>query len=829
MKRRKIEAKQNYALLAWVVLGLVLIFPSMGFCFSAQAHVDKTRISVHDTVSFQVIVDGGKGQVDLAPITDFQVLSSGTQSSRSYVNGKFHHQVIYQYSLMPKKQGVLKIPELTVTREKEKTVTREIQILVSEEDLARDGVKSFYAEASLSSPDIVQGQQAVYTLKLYLAEKLYNVALTSLGFKDLMTRQAGEQKKYTRNINGRVFVVLEINYLVQGEALGEFTIAPAVFTAQKPVTPSRDSFDSFFNDSFFSGGRTSRVRAVSNPVTLKVIVLPQYSGTQDFSGLVGEFTISTGVDEHTLVVGESATLTITIEGKGNIMDAGVPPLKLDPKRFKVYEDSPEEQITATENGFSGKKIFKQALVPGIPGRVTIPSLGLTYFNTRTRAYKTIVTDPIPLVVEPSANPATLTDQKPESKTVASKQAVVMRNRDIFDIKEEISSISSAAYLPLPLFLMLLGLPGLGFVLCILGLRFKNREKTIQETYRARAQNYLGAAQKISPRSPEYLGLVQAALTAAVLSLGDKQGESLTREEAERILGQSSEDTDMNNKIMALMETLDSARFGGAAMDEKKAVHTFERVQRMIKTMAVMACFVLPLVSFSAQAHAQDRAGLFIDGTRAYKAGSFKEAAQCFETIASQGIKNSNLFYNLGNAYLKSNDIGRAILWYERALRLSPGDPDLNFNLNFARNQVTDKIERSFSPWTVLFFWQGVMPLKYFQFLSIGASLLFFAWAVIRKIRKKKVFSGPGIVLFVMLMVFCLATGLEAGRLNSQRCAVILGQTVSVRSGTHEAATQLFDLHAGTRVDVVDKKENHIKIRIGKEKVGWVSMDEAQII
>ena len=98
----------------WMILYFILLVPSLGYGFSAMSQVDQTRIGSGEAVSLQIIVDGGQGEVDLSPIKDFRILSSGTQSSRSYINGRWKHQVTYQYMLMPKKTGVLKIPELPV-------------------------------------------------------------------------------------------------------------------------------------------------------------------------------------------------------------------------------------------------------------------------------------------------------------------------------------------------------------------------------------------------------------------------------------------------------------------------------------------------------------------------------------------------------------------------------------------------------------------------------------------------------------------------------------------------------------------------------------------
>ncbi len=823
----------------WIIFCLILFLPCLGYGFSATAQVDQTRIGPGEVVSLQVIVDGGQGKVDLSPISDFEILSSATQSSRSYINGSWTHQETYQYMLMPRKTGVLKIPELPVVRDGERTLTREIQILVSGAQVSGDEPPSFFARASLGHRDVVLGQQTVYTLKLYAAKAFSGASFDPPTFDGLMARELTQWKKYTQNIEGRSFMVNEIKYLVQGETIGAFDIAPAVFVARQPVAGSRkrrDPFDSFFNESLFNTTPTKPVRVVSNQVSLNVTPLPEYRGDAPFSGLVGVFTIGTSLDKPRIKTGESATLTITIQGQGNIMDAGVPVLDLPPGQFKVYADTPVEKIQATEEGVAGKKIFRQALVPSVPGDVTIPALTLTYFDVTARAYKRISTDPIRLQVIPG-EPAVLADSgsgtssSPDTAAVSGpkKEEVVMRNRDILDIRESISGISPDNQLSLPWFLILVFVPGLGFGCLNLVMAFKTREKTISEQYRAKAKDYLSAARKASPGSAEVLGLIQSAMTAAVLSLGNKKAESLTREEAKSILSRAGKDQERSHKILELMDALDAARFGGGKMDEKTSALCMSGIQGLLKIMVLAVCLSFAPALFPGSGHASDTAGVFIDGTRAYQAGDYQAAAEKFQAVARSGVKNSALFYNLGNAYLKSGDLGRAVLWYERASRLSPNDPDLKFNLAHARTRLKDKVDASFTPMDILFFWQGLISLKWLQYSAIGLSFLFFTWSGIRRVFNKKILSGPGLPLLVLLSALVLASGLEAYRLNADHRAVILGETVAVRSGTMETATPLFDLHAGTRVRVMEKKNHHLKIRFAKGKVGWVSMDEAEII
>ncbi|WDP92807.1 MAG: BatD family protein [Desulfobacter sp.] len=820
-----------------LILGLVFCLPALGNCFTVTAQVDRTRISPGEAVSLELTVDGGKGEVDLSPITDFEVVSSGTQTSINAINGKWSRQAIHRYMLVPKKTGVLTVPPLAVVRGGERAMTREIRILVSKDTGAAGQPRTYFARASLEDAETVTGQQTVYTLKLYAARAFAGASFDPPGFEGVAARELTQWKKYREEVKGQTYMVSEVKYLIQGESPGTFDIAPAVFVVKEPVGRSRrsaDPFDSFFNDSFFNTTPTRPVRVVSNPVTLAVSPLPQYTGNTAFSGLVGDFTMAAALDKEEMKAGESATLTLTVQGQGNIMDAAMPSLNLPEGRFKVYEDSPVEEINATEQGLAGKKIFKRALVPSKPGDVTIGPLSLVFFHVKSNTYKTISTAPIGLRVLPG-EPATLVESGQGAPDTAAgpmagaKQAVVLKNKDILDIREDISGIRPDDHLPLHWFLTLVLVPGLGFAGFSTFLQYRGREKTIAEQYRVRARSELAAAEKAGVDSPEFSGLLQSALTSGLLAKGGKEGASLTRTEAREILSGPGNDPKFTDQVLEVMDTLDGARFGGAAMDKETAGRCLSGVRSVIKTLVLFLC-LLPAVSLMpTPAGAADHARHFIDGARAYQAGEYGAAAENFEAIAAAGVKNPDLFYNLGNAYFKAGELGRAVLWYERAKRLAPNDPDLNFNLAHALEQVRDKADEKFSFRDVLFFWQGLVSLKWLQFLSIGASFVFFAWAGGRRALKKNIFSGAGTAMALVFFLFLTTTGLEAWRLNSEHRAVILGETVAVRSGTMETATLLFDLHAGTRVRVLDKKNNHFKIRFAGGKVGWIGGGEAEII
>jgi tetratricopeptide (TPR) repeat protein len=228
-------------------------------------------------------------------------------------------------------------------------------------------------------------------------------------------------------------------------------------------------------------------------------------------------------------------------------------------------------------------------------------------------------------------------------------------------------------------------------------------------------------------------------------------------------------------------------------------------------------------------HQDDLTLPFINGIKHYKDGDFKEAAANFESIAAAGVVNPDLFYNIGNSYLKANDLGHAILWYERAKRLSPGNPDLLFNLAHANTLVKDKVDSPVTLTDIFFFWEKVVPLKWLQAGAILLSCLFFIWAGVQTFRQKPVFSGPGLGLISLLILLLLAAGLQDYRKRANNMAVIVQDSAAVRSGMMETATKLFELHGGTLVRVKARKNGYLKISLSKGRVGWIKPGDAKVI
>jgi len=245
----------------------------------------------------------------------------------------------------------------------------------------------------------------------------------------------------------------------------------------------------------------------------------------------------------------------------------------------------------------------------------------------------------------------------------------------------------------------------------------------------------------------------------------------------------------------------------------------------MKRILCVLVLLIPAVAFGSES-----SKAFYDGIAHYEKGRYDDALTSFLSITDEGIENGKLAYNLGNTYMQKGDLGRAVLWYDRANRLMPKDPDLVFNRNLALSQVKDRQEETANPVvSVLFFWKQGLPLKTLQGLAIGAGCLFWtllALAVLLRRTPLKTAAAATGVLFVLLAATALWDTAADARIQK---GVVLPEAVSVRSGLSDTATELFTLHAGSRVTVEQERNGWIRIAFAQGKIGWVKKESVGVI
>lgn len=242
------------------------------------------------------------------------------------------------------------------------------------------------------------------------------------------------------------------------------------------------------------------------------------------------------------------------------------------------------------------------------------------------------------------------------------------------------------------------------------------------------------------------------------------------------------------------------------------------------------CLILVIVGILAappQCPAQKHGRQFLAAMEAYKSGDYAAAVKGLESIASAGVRNGRLYYNLGNAHLKNNDLGRALLWYERALTLIPNDPDLRFNYEYARSLTKDLQEGGPSPLTrIIFFWVYDLSARTIILLALACNLIFWCLAIAWRLTRRRGLRHALLAMLVPTIVFILTAVYNYFEAAHHTRAVVLPPAVAVRSGLEPTSTELFELHAGAKVKVVRQMQDHVQIRFSEDKIGWIPSSAA---
>jgi len=235
--------------------------------------------------------------------------------------------------------------------------------------------------------------------------------------------------------------------------------------------------------------------------------------------------------------------------------------------------------------------------------------------------------------------------------------------------------------------------------------------------------------------------------------------------------------------------------------------------------------------YSNAMHAQ--VDVFAEGNNAYTEEHYKTAAQSYEAYLDSAHQNAEVYYNLGNAYYKSDRIGLAIWAYERALKLDPRNEDAKFNLEFANLQTEDQIEQpepAISEWLKRLLFGPHTNL--WAYVSIACSLLFSLVTLIfilTKSRRIRNLSLMGGMLFGMLLTISTLTAyFHKQAVLDDSEAIIISEKAEIRLSPLDKANVSFELHEGAKVKILQQNDSWTQIEVNGNS-GWIMEEELKRI
>ena len=823
-------------------------------------------VNTHDASNFRV------GQIPDA----FDVLmgpSTSSQSSYQVINGKVSQSasITYTYILSATKNGTFTIPAATITADGNQVSSSSLKITVSGQAQAQSGgsggarqrqqqpqmreagsaisANDLFMRVTANKKHVFEQEPILLTYKVYTLVDLTQLEGKMPDLKGFHTQEVPlpQQKSFSvEQYNGRPYrTVTWSQYVMFPQITGKLQI-PSI-TYNGIVVQRNTNIDPF--EAFFNGGSgyVEVKKAIQAPgVDIQVDPLP--TRPANFSGGVGKFTISASLDKTELKANDPITLRVIVSGVGNLKLIKQPVVEF-PKDFDRYDAKLTDKTKLTVNGVEGNMIYDYLAVPRHQGNFEIPPVELVYFDTASKQYKTVKTEGFTLHVEKGEGGTTVIQD------FSGQEDVQLLAKDIRHIKlgdahlvqnNEFFFGSTAYWVAIAI---LLG----AFV--SLFIIFRQRAIANADLVGARA----GKASKVATsrlkksarlmkdgKAGEFFDEVLRALWGYV---GDKLNMPVTELSRDNIRERLSERDVDESTITLFMEALDECEFQryapGDAQGNMNIVYTkakaaMEKIESVMKKRkndkkrvgANTRVVVLLFVSLSALASSAQNKSL---ADSAYTEGNYQQAIAIYDSLLQQGV-SPELYYNLGNCYYRLDDMTHAVLYYERALKMAPGDADIRFNLQMARSKTIDKI----IPESEMFFVTWYHSLVNMSSTDGWARLALIALALAvvlalvylfsNRIWLRKIgFFGAFIVLAVFVVSNICAYSQRQATLH-RRGAIIMESAVNVKSTPSKNGTDLFILHEGTKVVVTDDSMREWKeIRVADGKEGWVETKVIEVI
>ena len=398
-----------------------------------RSEVDRNQVAMGGQVVLQIHIDGSRdARPRLPPLDDFNVYPAGTNSRFQMINGNASVGVTYKFVLQPKSLGRKQIGPATVEIDGQTLSTEPFTVNVVDATDESVSSRDYFLTVEVSESEPYVGQQVLYTWRFYRRGRVADARLTTLEFGDLVSEDLGDVREYETTVDGVRYLVSEIRKALFPQRPGAVTIPPSELQCQVETRERRR------RRSFFDFGTVPMEARVLRSRPLEMTVRPLPAAPAGFQGLVGEFDVRASISKRELKVNESATLSVTLSGVGNVQLLSAPDLP-ELADFKIYDDKPSGSIDRSGRVLQGSKTFRKALVPLVPGEREIPSLQLVYFDTDSGSYKTERTGAITLDVSPAEGEESLNLTESVAPTTG-KVAVRVLADDILPIQRGLDAM-----------------------------------------------------------------------------------------------------------------------------------------------------------------------------------------------------------------------------------------------------------------------------------------------------------------------------------------------------------------------------------------------------
>lgn len=870
-----------------IVVILLLLAASVASYAQKSIRVEAPEVVGLDeqfNVTFIIEGEGKPSSFSWSQGSDFRLVwgpQQGSSTSIQIINGKRSKssQYTYTYVLSPLKAGKFRLPSAsaTVGGSSLTSTAEEIEVVADAASSSSSAGQSsgsrgsgqsvpagdvpsgdLFLRLSLSKTDVVVGEPVTATLKLYQRVDIAGFEDARFpsfdGFWSQETASPSNIQFKRETLGDKIYEAAVIRgYVLIPQKAGDLQIDPAELVCLVNLRTQRQS-TSIFDDFFDMGYKTVRKRISTPVVKVHVRSLPA-GAPASFGGGVGSFSIDARLSADTLSAHDAASLTVTVSGKGNVSLLEAPKVRFHPD-MEVYDVKSAGGSDKSRGGTSGSKVFEFPFIPRSAGDFTIDPIEYSYYDVDGGRYVTLRTPPISYHVKKG---------KPVSGSSSSSGTLQgVERKSVRNLGEDIRYIDTKA----PDFArrasFFVGGPAYAAVAAMLlalaaGVWFWLRKSAAMRSDVAAMKNRKATRMAMNrlKLAGEYRdGNLSAAfyeeLHRALLGFASDKlnigAEELSKENIAERFKAAGVSSGLMDRFTSLLDACEYARYspegegGSLSSRYSDAVDVISSIDSAMKTkksssgpatLALILLLCVPGVSHAAQDYPDS---LWNAGVEAYGHGRWDEAAAAWESLTEAGFTDAKIFYNAGNARFKAGDYPDAILNYERALKADPSCSDARFNLEYAQSMIQDRIdavpEFIFKSWLRKLnyalssnAWAWLSLLLFAAALALVMLFLFSA----RTGRRRIGFYGGIVLLLVALMSFGFARW-QYSDFGKADGAIVMREVTSVKSSPAEASsTDLFVLHGGTRVRILDTVGEWNNIALADGRQGWIRSSDIEVI
>lgn len=834
---------------------------------SAPSHVaagEQFRLTY--TVNTQDVSDFRAGSIP----EELEVLigpNRSMQSSYQMINGhtSSSSSITYTYIVRATKNGTFTIPPAHVVVGGKSIASNSLTVKVSGSSSAGAGGSSrqrsnddgeirdagsqisgsdLFIKVSANKKRVHEQEPILLTYKVYTLVGLTSLRGDMPDLKSFYTQEVDlpQQKSFSiETLNGRPYrTTTWSQYVMFPQMTGKLEI-PSITFEGIVVQQNRniDPFEAFFN----GGSGYVEVKKKIQAPGIEIQVDPLPTRPANFSGGVGKFNISAQLDKTEIKANDPVSMRVIVSGIGNLKLIKQPVVNF-PKDFDKYEPKITDKTKLTSNGIEGSMIYDILVVPRHQGKYEIPPVEFTYFDTSANAYKTIKSESFTLDVARGSGTGAVNDFSQTDLQELTKDIRYIKTGDTRQHSLDEFFFGSTAYW--------ISLTVLALIFISLFVIFRQRAIDNANITKMRGKK----ANKVATKRLKNAARLMAAnkpgafydevLRALWGYVGDKLNIPVEQLSHDNISQRLSERNVGEETISQFIGALDECEFeryapgdpkGNMSKVYDKAINAIETIETTMKKTrksgGVTKVVLILLVSLSSVT--TSFAVTKTEADSAYARGEFQQAIKDYEALLKQGA-SADLYYNLGNAYYRSENITRAVLNYERALLLSPGDRDIRFNLQIAQAKTIDKIV----PESEMFFFTWYRALVNLMSVDGWASVALVSLALViilllvylfsERVWLRKVGFFGGILMLLLFVLSNIFAWQQKQNLLFRKGAIVMTPTISVKSTPASNGTDLFILHEGTKVVITDSSmKDWREIRIADGKEGWIEIKHLEEI